>query len=94
MPYNSCYLPNEERVEPREINPVEMWIEDRWVLLRRVYGSELTQKLFIQCLTFIYTVNNVKGSYFHAIQDTIVRELFDQEPRDFFEKINKDTWVQ
>ena len=69
-------------------------MEDRWVLLRRIYGSELIQKLFIQCLTFIYGCNNIKGPYFHQVQDTIVTEIFNQNPRSFFDKINKNTWVQ
>ena len=69
-------------------------MEDRWVFLRRMYGSELVQKLFMQCLTFIYGCNNIKGSYFHEIQNTIVTELFDEDQRSFFDKINKNTWVQ
>ena len=97
VPYNSCYLPDEEKkrdVLAKDLNPVDMWLEDRWVLVRRIYGSAFTQKLFMQCLTFIYTLHQVRGPYFHAIQNAIVRELFDQDPREFFGKINKDTWVQ
>ena len=76
------------------IKPVEMWLEDRWVFLRRMYGSELVQKLFMQCLTFIYGINDIKGAYFHDIQNTIVTELFGMDQRSFFDKINKKTWVQ
>ena len=74
------------------IKPVEMWQEDRWVFLRRMYGSELVQKLFMQCLTFIYGINDIKGAYFHDIQNTIVTELFGMDQRSFFDKINKKTW--
>ena len=95
VPYNSCYLPDDgkKEVSLRELNPVEMWLEDRWIFVRRIYGSTLAQKLFIQCLNFIYGLNGIRGAYFHAIQNAIVRELFDLEPKDFFAEINKDTWV-
>ena len=93
VPYNACYLPQgDARVCHKTLDPVDMWMEDRWVLLRRIYGSELIQKLFMQCLTFIYGCNDTKGSYFHEIQDTIVTDLFDQDQRSFFDKINKNTW--
>ena len=97
MPYNSCYLPEEEKnkdVHSKDLNPVEMWLEDRWVLVRRMYGSALTQKLFVQRLSFVYGLHQIRGQYFHALQNAVVRELFDQDPREFFGKINKDTWVQ
>ena len=97
VPYNSCYLPADERnkeVQTKELNPVEMWLEDRWILVRRIYGSVLTQKLFIQCLSFVYGLHQIRGAYFHAIQNAIVRELFDQDPREFFGQVNRDTWVQ
>ena len=94
VPYNACYLPQgDARVDHKTLNPVDMWMEDRWVLLRRIYGSEFIQKLFMQCLTFIYGCNDIKGSYFHEIQDTIVTDLFNQDQRSFFDKINKNTWV-
>ena len=96
IPYNSCYLPDDgnKKVPCKELNPVEMWLEDRWVFARRIYGSAFVQKLFIQCLNFVYAVNNVQGAYFHAIQNSIVRELFDLDPKDFFMGINKPTWVR
>ena len=97
MPYNSCYLPEEEKnkdVHSKDLNPVAMWLEDRWVLVRRMYGSALTQKLFVQRLSFVYGLHQIRGQYFHALQNAVVRELFDQDPREFFGKINKDTWVQ
>ena len=70
-----------------------MWLEDRWVLLRRIYGSELVQKLFMHCLTFVYGCNEVKGQYFHEIQNTIVAQLFRQNPWRYFNDVKKDTWV-
>ena len=73
VPYNACYLPNhDDRIDHRELNPVEMWLEARWILTRSIYGSELTQKLFMQCWNRIYACNDIKGYYFHQIQDAIV----------------------
>ena len=96
IPYNSCYLPDDgnKKVAYKELNPVEMWMEDRWIFARRIYGSELIQKIFMMCLNFIYGLNKIQGSYFHAIQNTIVRELFDRDPKDFFHGMNKSTWVR
>ena len=48
----------------------------------------------MQCLTFIYTLNSVRGPYFHAIQNAIVQEIFNLDPRDFFPEMNKSTWVR
>ena len=62
--------------------------------MRRIYGSTFTQRLFIQCLSFIYELNQVRGSYFHAIQNAIVREIFNLDPKEFFPEMSKDTWVQ
>ena len=95
VPYNACYLPNhDDRIDHRELNPVEMWLEDRWILTRRIYGSELTQKLFMQCWNWIYACNDIKGYYFHQIQDAIVSQLFNQDPRTFFKQTNKSTWIE
>ena len=81
-------------VEHRELNPVEMWLEDRWVLTRRIYGSELTQKLFIQCWNWIYAQNDINGNYFHQLQDAIVSQLFNQDPRSFFKTMKESTWIE
>merc|ERR1711973_799824 len=57
-PYNACYLPKgNPEIQRRALNPVDVWLEDRWVLLRRIYGSEFVQKLFMQCMTYIYGLN-------------------------------------
>ena len=98
IPYSSIYLPDDgkkNRAFPFEdISPLDMWLEDRWVFARRVYGSVFIQKLFIQCLTFIYGLNGVRGSYFHSIQNAIVREIFNLDPKEFFPEMNKSTWVE
>ena len=95
FPYNSCYLPDhDERVERRGLNPVETWLEDRWVLTRRIYGSELTQKLFMQCWNWIFACNKIQGNLFHEIQDEIVSRLFNQDPKTFFKQMNKNTWIK
>ena len=70
-----------------------MWLEDRWVFARRIYGSELIQKIFMFCLNFIYGINKIQGRFFQAIQNTVVRELFDEDPKEFFANINRSTWV-
>ena len=33
IPYNSCYLPDDgnRKVPCEKLNPVEMWLEDRWI---------------------------------------------------------------
>jgi len=39
IPYNACYVPShDELIRHREFNPVDMWLGDRWILMRRIYG--------------------------------------------------------
>ena len=93
-PYNMPYLPNRTKdVREKTIDPIDMWLEDRWVFVRRVLGTEFTQKLFMMCLTFIYSVNDIKGDYFREIGDAIVTGLFEDIPREFFKKRDQATWV-
>ena len=94
VPYNMPYLPNKPKdVRQKTIDPVDMWLEDRWVFVRRVLGTEFVQKLFILCLTFIYTVNDIKGDYFHDVGDAIVTGVFNDIPHEFFKKRDQATWV-
>ena len=48
----------------------------------------------MQCLTFIYTLNSIRGPYFKQIQDIIVRDIFGLDPKEFFPEMSKDTWVE
>ena len=94
VPYNACYLPiGNWPVDRKAIDPVAMWLEDRWVLLRRIYGSELVQKIFMRCVNFVYKCNGVKGRYLEALQETIVSQLFRQNPRYYFNDEKKSPWV-
>ena len=93
-PYNMPYLPSRRKdVREKIIDPVDMWLEDRWVFARRVLGTEFVQKLFIMCLTFIYTVNDIKGDYFHDVGDAIVTGVFNDIPHEFFKKRDQAIWV-
>ena len=50
-----------ERTEEYEsLNPIEMWMEDRWTFVRRMLGDKFTQKLFIRCIIWIYVNNDIK----------------------------------
>ena len=56
IPYNSIHLKYEGKIwkkghEFETLDPVKMWMEDRWTSVRRVYGDDFTQKLFMRCLS-------------------------------------------
>ena len=79
--YNSCYLRYDGAHEKSEqdykvLNPVEMWLEDRWTFVRRMYGDEFTQKLFMRCLTWNLTNNDIKDFALRSRQDAVVIHVF------------------
>ena len=71
-----------------------MWLEDRWTLVRRMYGDECTQKLFMRCFTWNLTNNDIKEFLLRSRQDCLVTHVFGQYPPDWFKKYSQDTWIE
>ena len=97
--YNSCFLRYEGAYEKPEqdlkyLDPVKMWLEDRWVFIRRMYGDEFTQKLFMRCLTWNLGCNDIKDGALKERQDAVVIFLFREDPRGWFRKYPLDTYME
>ena len=66
-------MPDEGRVR---FEPASVWIEDRWTLVRRMAGDELTQKLFYKVCVFIWTTNDIAmGGDIQKYQDALITEV-------------------
>ena len=63
-PYNSKRLKQNQKGEPVpeeqrvKFEPVSVWFEDRWTLVRRMAGDELTQKFFYKFASVKVTITN------------------------------------
>ena len=64
-PYNLKWLKKNKQGNPVseekrvKFEPASVWLEDRWTLVRRMAGDELTQKLFYRVCAFIWTTNAI-----------------------------------
>ena len=70
-----------------------MWQEPRWTFLRRMFGDEFVQRLFMRCIQWTLICNDIKGYQLYERQDAIVFHLFDQEPTKWFSKYKDDTYM-
>ena len=65
IPYNAKWLPRDDKGQERpdgrkvSFNPVIAWVEDRWVLVRRMAGDYFCQVLFYHVSTFIWKKNDL-----------------------------------
>ena len=67
-------IPEEKRIK---FEPASVWLEDRWTLVRRMAGDELTQKLFYKVCAFIWTTNDIAmGDDIQKYQDAVITEVF------------------
>ena len=70
-----------------------MWLEDRWIFVRRMCGDEFTQKLFMRCITWTLMNNDIKGQALQVRQDAVVGHLFRDDPKTWFRRYTQDTWM-
>ena len=74
-------LPEEERVS---FEPAIVWLEDRWIFVRRMAGDELSQILFYKLRTFIWRSNQIEGRLMHEHQDALISTIFGYEDEQEF----------
>ena len=96
--YNACYLKKDGDVENSEENckkldPVTMWQEPRWIFLRRMFGDEFVQKLFMRCIQWTLVCNDIIKEPLYERQDAIVIHLFGENPKAWFSKYKEDTYM-
>ena len=82
-PYNQKWLPLDS--EGKEIadkakesfNPASAWVEDRWMLCRRISGDKLCRVLFYHLCTFIWEKNRVRmDESVSECQKVLVESIF------------------
>ena len=82
VPYNSKWLPRDHKGHDRpegmkiSFNPVITWIEDRWMLVRRMAGDYFCQVLFYHVCTFIWKKNDLTDEEVHVRQDSLLKSVF------------------
>ena len=84
--------PDESRVR---FEPPSVWIEDRWMFIRRMAGDELCQKLFYKVCAFIWAANDITlGENIQKYQDAVITEIFGYtDKRDFLRTERQPTEV-
>ena len=64
--------------------PSNVWIEDRWIFIRRMAGDIFCQKLFYKVCAFIWINNGIQlGSELQAYQDALIEEVFQYRNKKF-----------
>ena len=93
LEYNSVWLPKTrsgEKKSPfayKSLNPLEVWQEDAWIFLRRIYGDNLSQKLFYQVMTTTWILLDIdKGKELHNYQDALIDSVFNHRGIEAFLK--------
>ena len=83
--YDAKWLPkdaNKKVVSPSRrisFNPVHVWIEDRWVLSRRLAGDTFCQLIFYYVSEFIWKKNDLPPKQRHNRQEAMLKTLFEIE---------------
>ena len=101
MEYNSIWLPKTRGGEKKSpfdfeaLNPIEIWQEDAWTFIRRMYGDDLVQKLFYQFMTTTWILLDIdKGKELRTYQDALIHNVFGHRGIESFVKNQKtDTSV-
>ena len=77
------------------LNPLQVWQEDAWTFVRRMYGDDLTQKLFYQFITATWILLDIdKGKELRNYQDALIDSVFGHRGIEAFVKNQKtDTSV-
>ena len=101
LEYNSVWLPKTRSGEKKSasdfesLNPLQVWQEDAWTFVRRMYGDDLTQKLFYQFITATWILLDIdKGKELRNYQDALIDSVFGHRGIEAFVKNQKtDTSV-
>ena len=81
-PYNSIYLKKTRggKAKPLEqvvtLDPGHLWIEPRWVFVRRTFGDELIAKIFYRVISWIWQCNDIIGEEKRTRQDKMIYAMF------------------
>ena len=80
--YNRRWLPKDKTGNPNpeefreSFDPSKVWIEDRWMVCRRLCGDKLCRILFYKTCTFIWEHNNLERIDVRERQDALLKYVF------------------
>ena len=80
--YNRRWLPKDKKGNPNpeesreSFDPATVWIEDRWMVCRRLCGDKLCRLLFYKVCTFIWEHNNLDKVDVRERQDALLNYVF------------------
>ena len=77
----------------RPLEPLKLWIQDRWTFCRRMLGDTFCHKVFFIVCTFIWMANGIENKLW-AHQDALIEGVFGYRgKRDFLATLKKPTDV-
>jgi len=80
----------------RMMNPAEIWVEDRWVFVRRMFGDELISKIFYRVISWIWTSSDLDTYAKQQLQNELLWEMFRQRGthfcRDYQSRVAVTSW--
>ena len=82
IPYNQKWLPKDSQGRPtppgfkESFDPASTWVEDRWILCRRISGDKICRVLFFHLCTFIWEHNGFSDNLKWECQKCLVEYVF------------------
>ena len=78
------------------MNPGQIWVEDRWVFVRRMFGDELVSKIFYRVISWVWTQSDMNSYAKQQLQDNMLWEMFRQQgskfSRDYQSRVAVTSW--
>ena len=70
-----------------------MWQDHIWIFLRRIFGDEFVQKLFMRCIQWTHVCNDIKSEARYERHDEIVIHLYNESPTEWFRKYATEAYT-
>ena len=82
--------------EYESLCPFDIWMDHRWLFIRRMVGDTLCQKVLYGVCTFIWLANGIeKGTPLRKYQDVVIENVFQHRNKHaFLVQEKKDTQVR
>ena len=75
LPKDKAGNPNPEDLR-QSFDPAKVWVEDRWMICRRLTGDDICRVLFFKMSTFVWEKNNYHKPEVRELQDALLKHVF------------------